>query len=114
ILRRLAEALAYAHGKRLYHRALSPHSVVAVPSKQPGGGAAAPEVRIFNWQMAARALASRPATRPRTRTVSLHPDELVESAALVYVAPELLTRAEVVDEAADVFSLGAIAFHLFA
>lgn len=47
LVRRIAEALRYAHGKGLYHRALSPQSVlVADPT------AAAPEVRLFNRQPA--------------------------------------------------------------
>ncbi|HSX81622.1 MAG TPA: BREX system serine/threonine kinase PglW, partial [Candidatus Saccharimonadia bacterium] len=42
-----------------------------------------------------------------------HVQELVEAQALVYVAPEALLGPDHITEAADVFSLGAIAYHLF-
>src|SRR5207248_8197179 len=41
-------------------------------------------------------------------------EDLVEAQALVYMSPESLSDSRKVTEASDVFSLGAIAFHLFA
>ena len=39
--------------------------------------------------------------------------ELIEAPALVYMAPEALLSPDQITEAADVFSLGAMAYHLF-
>ena len=49
-------------------------------------------------------------TTPRATVV----EDLVESQALVYMSPEAISDVRKVTEASDVFSLGAIAFHLFA
>ncbi len=105
LLRQVAEALRYAHEKKLIHRTLSPQSILV---SEPDS--ATPRVRIFNWQTGARA----PGTGSGRVGVSatLHPEQLVEDASLVYLAPEVISGT-VTGEYADVFSLGAIAFHLF-
>ena len=41
-------------------------------------------------------------------------EDLVEAQSLVYMSPEAISDPRKVTEASDVFSLGAIAFHLFA
>jgi serine/threonine protein kinase len=106
LLRQLAEALRYAHEKKLTHRALSPSSVLV-----SAADSARPRPRIFNWQTGERAAGSKTALPGVSGTA--HPDQLVENAALVYLAPEVTAGAELIGEYADVFSLGAIAFHLF-
>ena len=55
----------------------------------------------------------RPGERLHSRRATIVED-LVEAQALVYMSPEALSDARKVTEASDVFSLGAIAFHLFA
>ncbi|MEJ7636611.1 MAG: hypothetical protein WKF75_01145, partial [Singulisphaera sp.] len=66
-----------------------------------------PRLQIYNWQVGVRETAS---TTGRGTVV----EDLVESQAFVYMSPEAMADDRKVTEASDVFSLGAIAFHLFA
>ncbi len=105
LVRDLAEAVRHAHGHRLFHRALSPRSVLVVPS--PTGPR---RFSIINWQTGARDDVSGTAlTIQGTR----HPDQLVDAASSPYLAPEALTQPDADPALADVFSLGAIAYHVF-
>lgn len=106
ILRQLAETLKYAHGKRLYHRALAPQSILVRDVDQPF-----PRLQVMNWQTAARE-----ATTSGTVHVtsgSIHLDSYVEDPAKVYIAPEALNGGPQSGPHHDVFSLAAIAYHLF-
>ena len=107
LLRQLAEALRYAHAKHLVHRALSPQSILVVDPE-----AAQPRVRIFNWQTGARETLDTDTTGPATSGAS-RLDPFVEETAWVYMAPEAVTERGPAGEQLDVFSLGAIAYHLF-
>jgi serine/threonine protein kinase len=107
ILRQIAEVLRYAHEKKLIHRALSPQCILVLDPASPS-----PRVQIFNWQTALREPGTTGGTPGVTGTA--HPEQLVEDASLVYMAPEVIAGTEAAGEYADVFSLGAIAFHLFA
>jgi serine/threonine protein kinase len=102
LLRQVADAIRYAHRKRVIHRALSPQSILVTDAR-----ASSPRLQIYNWQVGVRESAS---TSGRATVV----DDLVESQALVYLSPEALADDRKVTEASDVFSLGTIAFHLFA
>lgn len=105
IVRELAESVAYAHGRRLFHRALSPRCVLV---KAPG----TPTQRcsIINWQTGSRGSgATLTTTIPGTR----HVEQLVDDQASAYLAPEALTHPDGDAALLDVFSLGAIAFHVF-
>ncbi|MGI8778776.1 MAG: protein kinase domain-containing protein, partial [Solirubrobacteraceae bacterium] len=105
IVRDLAEAVAHAHAQRLFHRALSPRSVLVIPV--PDGPR---RFTIINWQTGSRDDASESALTIRgTR----HPEQLVDADATPYLAPETLTQPDADPELMDVFSLGAIAFHVF-
>lgn len=107
ILRKIAEAVQYAHEKRLVHRALSPQSILVVDPS-----AAEPQLRIFNWQTGARAtLATRMSSLGMTGTS--HVGAMVDSASAVYMAPEAMADRVGADEQLDVFSLGALAYHVF-
>ncbi|MBK5968538.1 MULTISPECIES: BREX system serine/threonine kinase PglW [Thiorhodovibrio] len=116
LLRQIAEAVRFAHGKRLYHRALSPQSIFV--RHEDAGTLSA---RIANWATARRALSSetqtRAQTRPQTRLALSHLSGLVQEEAGPYLALE--AHAEALGGAAsdsvylDVFSLGAIAYLLF-
>lgn len=111
IVRDLAETLKYAHQKRLYHRALCPQSILV----QDVAGAT-PHPRIMNWQTGAReGTQSSDTFDPARRTVggTMHVEEYVEDPGLVYLAPET-SQAEVQHgPSLDVFSLGAITYHVF-
>lgn len=105
LVRELAETIAYAHGRRLFHRALSPRSVQIVrPSK--------PDQRcvIGDWQTGTRASGG---TLALTIEGTRHVEQLVDEQAAAYLAPEALTQSEADPTLLDVFSLGAIAFHVF-
>jgi serine/threonine protein kinase len=102
LLRQLADALRYAQAHRVIHRGLAPQSVLVTRVDSD-----TPAVKVFNWQVGVR----------DTETASsgtTHVEELVEDKSLLYLAPEAGLTPKQVTPAADVFSLGAIAFHLFA
>lgn len=108
LLRQIADAVRYAHEKHLIHRALSPQSIlVRNPAEVP------PRVQIFNWQTGARQASGTSTAGPLTSGAT-RLDALVEDQAWVYMAPEAVTERASVGEQCDVFSLGAIAYHLFA
>ncbi len=107
ILRQLAETLKYAHQKKLYHRALSPQSIlVRDPSE------AQPRLQIMDWQLASRDGSSAGTTVLRTmgtRHVGAH----VESPASIFLAPESFWDDVSSGPHLDVFSLGVIAWQVF-
>lgn len=125
-LRDIADVVRYAHRKRVIHRSLSPYSILVM--KDDGGRTEAEKqlppgemmvsesslfedpaqlyLQVFNWQVGARLQTS--VTAPLTDV-----EDLVESQALVYMSPEAIADPRRVSEASDIFSLGAIAFHLF-
>jgi serine/threonine protein kinase len=103
IIRELAETLKYAHDKGLVHRALSPRSVVIANPESPW-----PQPQILDWNVGFQIDASEGHTAQATS----HAEALVEEAAVVYMAPEALTEPSS-GVALDVFSLGAITFHIF-
>ena len=107
MLRQLAEVLKYAHGRRLYHRALAPQNVLVRGVDGP-----APSLQVMNWQTAARE-ATAGATALRTAG-TLHVEQYVEEPSQVYLAPEASRTDIAAGPHMDVFSLGAIAFLLFA
>ena len=49
LVRQIAEALQYAHERRLYHQALSPQTILV---KAPASRT--PQIKIFDWQTARR------------------------------------------------------------
>lgn len=106
MVRQLAEAVGYAHERRLVHRALSPRAVVV---ERGEGGWADPRLRVGEWQAASRGLSSS-TTRHRVAPTS-HAGQHVEAAAAPYLAPEFTAEADGT-VAIDVFGLGAIAYLL--
>jgi serine/threonine protein kinase len=102
LLRQIADAIRYAHRKRVIHRALSPQSILVTDASS-----AAPRLQVYNWQVGVR---ETPSTSGRTTEIA----DLIESQSFVYMSPEAISDVRKVSEASDVFSLGAIAFHLFA
>jgi serine/threonine protein kinase len=107
-LRQLAEAIAYAHGKRLFHRGLAPQNILV---RDPESDR--PCLLVTNWLVASREEGSASAYPITAGT--LHLEDYFPDPAKVYLAPEALSGE---DDAsgilADVFSLGAIAYYLIA
>ncbi|MFD4919823.1 BREX system serine/threonine kinase PglW [Streptomyces goshikiensis] len=102
MVRQLAEAVRYAHNRSLYHRALAARSVY-VSFRSEGS---APELRITDWQTAARDFDSN-ATFFRSIGGSALDAALIEDEARVYLAPE--TDQPYADPAdLDIFGLGAV------
>jgi serine/threonine protein kinase len=106
LLRQIAEALQYAHEKRLYHRALSPSSILV---REPLSER--PRVKIMNWQTASRSDSGLPTLQRTTGTA--HIDEYLTDPARLYVAPEAREGVPSIGPHHDVFSLGAIGYLLF-
>ena len=102
LLRQIADAIRYAHSKRIIHRALGPQSILVTKSDEP-----IPRLQLYNWQVGVRDSNS-------TSAIVTKIEDLVEAQSLVYMSPEAVHDQRMITEASDVFSLGAIAFHLFA
>lgn len=85
--------------------ALSPQSILVNDA-----GNDSRRIKVFNWQGGYREGTSTSGSRVVTATS--HIDRLVEDASTAYMAPEALTD-ESPGEHLDVFSLGAIAYHIF-
>lgn len=107
LLRSIAEGVGYAHKKKLVHRALGPQSVLVLDP-----GSESPRIKLYNWQTGLRS-AGTSATRPSIAGTT-HPGQLVDDASMIYMAPEVVVGAgHNSGEAADVFSLGALAYQIF-
>lgn len=103
LVRDIAEVLKYAHSRRLFHRALGPHSILI--------RGAALRVQLMNWQTASRDAGTHGTLHHTTGTH--HVEDYVENPGLVYLAPET-TRADPAHGAElDVFSLGCLTYHIF-
>ena len=106
-VRQIAEALHFAHDRRMVHRTLSPQSILVLNPEAP-----VPQLQILNWQLARRSNATTTAGGTRL-TGTLHAEQLVEDASAVYLSPEA-QRDPLCDELSqDIFSLGALAYYLF-
>lgn len=103
LVRGIAEVLKYAHGKRLYHRALTPQSVLV-----HDWPAAELRVRLMNWQTGARG-AEGGQTIHRT-TGTQHVESYVDDPGRVYLAPEIDHAEPGQSAELDVFSLGALSY----
>lgn len=106
LVRELADALTWAHAHGLHHRILTPSAILVV---DPDGEA--PTVKIFNWQVGSFAEGTADGS-----TLTWHDFIQVglggRDANAVYLAPELRGGGRPDAALLDVFSLGAIAFHI--
>jgi len=103
LARQIADALRYAHSHRVIHRALSPKSILVVQ----------PQLRLFNWQAGRLMATSSSGGSVAAHSTTYHPSQYSEESSLVYLAPESVLDPRGRDPMADVFSLGAISFHIF-
>jgi serine/threonine protein kinase len=116
MIRQLAETVAYAHGRRLHHRALSARSVLVNPGRKRRGGTdeeawLLPQLQISDWQAATRGTDSAAGSDGSGGSVALssHAASHLERSAEAYLAPEMIApRPDPV--AMDVFGLGALAY----
>lgn len=113
LVRQLAEALSYAHGRRLYHRALSAYSVLVVPGPKGPGVTTdqawlAPRLEVIDWYLASRGSATHDSV-PVEATV--HAGFHLVKEVGGYLAPEW--KQQGADPIAlDMFGLGAITYAL--
>ena len=107
LVRQLAEALKFAHDKHAIHGALSPQSALVFGPNSPS-----PRLKLYNWQTAFRMASTSTSGLPQI-TATVHPDVFWEDASRAYLAPELVNDPTLHGEHLDVFSLGAIAYHIF-
>jgi serine/threonine protein kinase len=103
MIRQLAEALAHAHRRHLYHRALAARCVyVQLDGRYP-------RLRIADWQVAARPVNGATATAtmlsPGAASLAAH----IEKSAGPYLAPELISPNASTAQL-DVFGLGALSY----
>lgn len=109
LVRAIAETLAYAHSRRLFHRALSPRCVLVRDLHSPE-----PRIQLMNWQAAARPAETGSGTRAALRTAgTIHVDAYVEDPDRVYLAPEIAYAEPAQAAQLDVFSLGCLAWLIF-
>ncbi len=103
ILEQVASALSYCHHKKVLHRGLSPNSVLVRYDDENSQDAPSRkiEVRLFNFQLAARS---------ESDSGTHHITTWAGEEQLVYVAPEVIRNPSNASEVSDVFSLGAVAF----
>lgn len=106
LLREIAEVVRFAHDRRIYHRSLSPQSILVDESNTIS------RIKVFNWQSGYRGAETETRQSPLVSATS-HLDRVVEDASTAYVAPEALSNTEEPGEKQDLFSLGAVAYYLF-
>jgi serine/threonine protein kinase len=107
IVRQVAEALKFAHDKHAIHGGLSPQSILVF-----GPASRAPRFKLYNWQTAIRTASTSTSGLPQV-SATVHADLFWEDASHAYLAPELVNDPTLRGEHLDVFSLGAIAYHVF-
>ncbi len=99
IIQALAEALAYCHGKSIFHRGLHPGAVLVRRRVDN-----ALELKLYNFQLATRAGSS---------IGTEHLTAFSSDPVLLYRAPEAIEDPQRAGTAeADLFSLGAIAYYV--
>ncbi|MYU55018.1 MULTISPECIES: BREX system serine/threonine kinase PglW [Streptomyces] len=115
LVRQIAEAIKYAHAKRLYHRALTPRSIHVIPRHKGGAGRELseeerwqrPVMQVSDWQLASRTVTSSGVSLAPS-TVS---DGSVDDASDPYLAPEL-TAPKADPARMDVYGIGTLAYLL--
>lgn len=107
MLRQIADAVRYAHDKKVLHRSLSPHSIFVLRDRD-----GRPKVQIYNWQTATK-VTDGTFSGLTNLTLTQHGAEMVDDPTRVYLAPESFTSDAVPSEDEDVFSLGALAYLIF-
>ncbi len=108
ILRQIGETIAYAHGRKIVHRSLSPQSILVRRNE-----AGRPLIQIFNWLTGARLPGGDTLSSVTQMSATLHAGQLIEDSSQVFIAPESLAGNADGATELDVFSLGALTYLLF-
>ncbi|MFC4020361.1 BREX system serine/threonine kinase PglW [Micromonospora sp. GCM10011542] len=105
----LAEIIDYAHSRRLAHRALSPRAIYVGNSDGPR-----PTLVVTDWQTGGRLAGTTQLTRlgPSSDPASL--ELFFDDEVRRYQAPEAENATWLPGHQLDVFSLGALAYRIFA
>ena len=108
LIRAIAEALAYAHSRNVYHRALSPWTIELHRDAQ---GRRRPVLR--DWQSG---IAGHDSTADTRMTMHLGQQAGVidNPRSAIYASPEVVAGHGYDPVAIDIFSLGALTYALFA
>jgi serine/threonine protein kinase len=107
LLRQISEVVRFAHDKRIVHRSLSPQSILICETSKGY------QVKLFNWQVGYRAESNSTSNLSLVYSATSHVDRLVDDGSTAYMAPEAMLTENNVGEHLDIFSLGAIAYHVF-
>jgi serine/threonine protein kinase len=106
LAREIADALTWAHEQGLYHRTLTPQAILVTRPDD-----ASPGIKVCNWQVGSLADGTTSG-----QTLTWHDFLQVglagRDANTVYLAPELRGGGRPDPALLDVFSLGALTFHL--
>jgi serine/threonine protein kinase len=126
LLRQISEVVRFAHDKRVVHRSLSPQSILVGQGDKGAKGqsdsstlslwpsATLPlQIKVFNWQVGYRSESNSTSNASLAVSATSHVDRLVDDGSTAYMAPEATTSDNNVGEHLDIFSLGAIAYHIF-
>ena len=116
LLRQISEVIRFAHDKRVVHRSLSPQSNLILDKGKEAGAPVGRDgfaVKVFNWQVGYRSESSSTSNVSIAVSATSHVDRLVDDGSTAYMAPEAISGDNNVGEHLDIFSLGAIAYHIF-
>ncbi|MFN9419433.1 MAG: BREX system serine/threonine kinase PglW, partial [Pirellula sp.] len=116
LLRQISEVVRFAHDKRVVHRSLSPQSILVQDKGKDAGAPVGRDgfaVKVFNWQVGYRSESNSTSNASLAVSATSHVDRLVDDGSTAYMAPEATTSDNNVGEHLDIFSLGAIAYHIF-
>jgi serine/threonine protein kinase len=106
LIRAVAESLQAAHRQRLYHRALSPQTLLVRHSLD---SATRLEVLLFDWQIATRQLQESEGSSSSTLHVEMLSDRAAQQ---VYLAPEVWVAQRPNPAKLDLFGLGAVSYFI--
>ncbi|QSB17235.1 BREX system serine/threonine kinase PglW [Natronosporangium hydrolyticum] len=109
LLQDLAEIVDYAHSRRLAHRALHPQAIYV---KDPESSR--PGLVVTDWLAGGRLAGATKVTRLSSSIDGAGLELFFDDEARRYQAPEAVHRSDAPGAQLDVFSLGTIAYRMFA
>lgn len=109
VLQALAEIVDYAHSRHLAHRALRPQAVWVTRPDAPR-----PDLLVTEWQAGGRLPGSSHVTQLSSSGDRAGLELFFDDDVRRYQAPEVANHANAAGTKLDVFSLGTIAYRIFA